>query len=234
MMDIWVYFRDASAAKGHLSLLDFSKFSDKDSAWDGNTCRSKHLMELIKRICNNEKPLFVQCSRLKEVILQKLEIQCLCVDDDDVILELIWGINNVLECFIKSFIKEEIDNIERGCLPFSKGLEKCLEDYCISVPKEMLNKKLISQLGFVRYLEISSKEIANKLRESFDKHVCNIGESIEDDLNYTKVLARILVPEIATEFNFSQMFSGELALKVQEAEKSECVTEYRKKQVYLQ
>ena len=65
-----------------------------------------------------------------------------------------------------------------------------------------LHNKFISETGLLRYVDTTLEQVPNTLRESFDEHVCRIGESIEDDLDYAKVLARILVPELTPQYDF--------------------------------
>jgi hypothetical protein len=68
-----------------------------------------------------------------------------------------------------------------------------------------LHNKFISEIGLLRYVDTTLEQVPKTLRESFDKHVCRIGESIEDDLDYGRVLARILVPELAPQYDFSKV-----------------------------
>ncbi|CAL4886467.1 unnamed protein product [Urochloa decumbens] len=89
-----------------------------------------------------------------------------------------------------------------------------------------LTADLISEMGLAQYLNITLKEVPKILRESFDEHVCRIGDSIENDLKYARVLSRILVPELAPKYDLSKIVSHDLALKIQEAER--VATQYRK------
>ncbi|CAL4886463.1 unnamed protein product [Urochloa decumbens] len=89
-----------------------------------------------------------------------------------------------------------------------------------------LTADLISEMGLAQYLNLTLKEVPKILRESFDEHVCRIGDSIENDLKYARVLSRILVPELAPKYDLSKIVSHDLALKIQEAER--VATQYRK------
>lgn len=63
----------------------------------------------------------------------------------------------------------------------------------------------ISDVGLLRYLDITLEKVPKILREKFDQHVCQIGERIENDLKYAKVLAKILVPELSPKFDFRKV-----------------------------
>ncbi|TVU05557.1 hypothetical protein EJB05_48723, partial [Eragrostis curvula] len=82
-----------------------------------------------------------------------------------------------------------------------------------------LNKDFISKLGFLASLDLSMEVVPKKLRE-YDEFVADIGKFIEDDLLYAKVLSNILVPEWAPRYDFSEMFSQDLASLIEEANKS--------------
>jgi len=68
-----------------------------------------------------------------------------------------------------------------------------------------LNADFISEMGLVQYLNITLKKVPKILRESYDEYVCKIGDSIQNDLKYAKVLARILVPELTPVYDFSKV-----------------------------
>jgi len=84
----------------------------------------------------------------------------------------------------------------------SKGLQRFLQDNLINVSQTMLNADFISEMGLVQYLNITLKKVPKILRESYDEYVCKIGDSIQNDLKYAKVLARILVPELTPVYDF--------------------------------
>jgi len=113
----------------------------------------------------------------------------------------------------------------------SKGLQRFLQDNLINVSQTMLNAEFISEMGLVQYLNITLKKVPKILRESYDEYVCKIGDSIQNDLKYAKVLARFLVPELTPVYDFSKMFSPDLVMKIQEAEKG--ATQYRKEKLVM-
>ncbi|CAM0149255.1 unnamed protein product [Urochloa decumbens] len=219
--DIWVYFRNVIVAKKILYVLGFVKFDDKTSAWGGETRPSKDLMGLIQNFCDDKNHLIVQTAELEAIIMNKLNVKCSY--DPNVADEVAWGLKSVLH----EVIREEKDNITREyCLPLSKGLQCFVQDNLINVSPTMLTADLISEMGLAQYLNITLKEVPKILRESFDEHVCRIGDSIENDLKYARVLSRILVPELAPKYDLSKIVSHDLALKIQEAER--VATQYRK------
>ncbi|RCV31951.1 hypothetical protein SETIT_6G219500v2 [Setaria italica] len=202
--DIWVYFRDVTTAEKFLSVLGFVKFDDKSSAWDGETRPSKDLMRLLKKFCDDKNPLFVQCADLQYVITKKLNMKYSY--DPNVVDEV---------------IHEEKDNITREyclpmskyCLPMSKGLQHFLQDNLINVSPTMFTADFMSEIGLAQYLNLTLKQVPKISRESFDEHVCRIGDSIENDLKYAR------------------MFSPDLLLKIQKADR--VATQYREEKLTM-
>ncbi|CAO2172000.1 unnamed protein product [Urochloa humidicola] len=96
----------------------------------------------------------------------------------------------------------------------------------------MLDADFISQIGLLHYRDITLKQVPKILRESFDEHVCRLSEHIENDLMYARVLARVLVPELAPKYDFFKLFSRDLALEIQKA--YDCATQYRHKQLTME
>ncbi|CAN6273727.1 unnamed protein product [Urochloa humidicola] len=224
--DIWVYFRNVTVAKKNLYVLGFVEFDDNRSAWDGETRPSKDLMGLIQNFCDDKNHLIVQTAELKDIIMNKLNVKCSY--DPNVSDEVAWGLKRVLH----EVIREEKDNITREyCLPLSKGLERFMRDNLINVSPTMLTADLISEMGLAQYLNITLKEVPKILRESFDEHVCRVGDSIENDLKYARVLSRILVPELAPKYDFSKIVSHDLELRIQEAER--VADQYRKEKLTM-
>ncbi|WVZ88030.1 hypothetical protein U9M48_034590 [Paspalum notatum var. saurae] len=174
--DIWVYFSDLTAEQ-FLFVLGFVKFNDKAAAWDGETRRSKDLMRLMIKLIS-----------LFNLLIFKRLLPKNCVAD-----ELVWGLKNILH----GVLREEKYNITREyCLPMSKGLQRFLQDNLINVSQTMINADFLSEMGSVQYLNITLKKVPKILRESYDEYVCKIGDSIQNNLKYAEVLARILVPEL--------------------------------------
>ncbi|WVZ88028.1 hypothetical protein U9M48_034590 [Paspalum notatum var. saurae] len=209
--DIWVYFSDLTAEQ-FLFVLGFVKFNDKAAAWDGETRRSKDLMRLMIKLIS-----------LFNLLIFKRLLPKNCVAD-----ELVWGLKNILH----GVLREEKYNITREyCLPMSKGLQRFLQDNLINVSQTMINADFLSEMGSVQYLNITLKKVPKILRESYDEYVCKIGDSIQNNLKYAEVLARILVPELTPVYDFSKMFSPDLVIKIQEAEKG--ATQYRKEKLVM-
>jgi len=133
----------------------------------------------------------------KQLLPKKQNVKCSY--DPSVADELVWGLKNILH----GILREEKDKITREyCLPMSKGLQRFLQDNLINVSQTMLNAEFISEMGLVQYLNITLKKVPKILRESYDEYVCKIGDSIQNDLKYAKVLARILVPELTPVYDF--------------------------------
>ncbi|XP_039797606.1 probable nucleolar protein 5-1 [Panicum virgatum] len=225
--DTWVYFRDVDTAKNVMFTLGFVKFDDKTTAWDGQTGPSNELIRLIRRYCKGRKHLIVQSADIKVIIEEKLNVKCSY--DKNVVDELVWGMKNVL----REFILQEKYNVTREyrCLPVSKGLKQCLKDHLINLSTTELDANFIPKIGLLHYLNITLKQVPRMLRESYGDHVCRIGEHIKSNSMYARVLARILVPELAPEYDFCKMLSPDLALKIQEADKS--ATKYRDEQLTM-
>nr|TKV92997.1 hypothetical protein SEVIR_9G198100v2 [Setaria viridis] len=115
---------------------------------------------------------------------------------------------------LHGFILQEINNINREyCLPLSKGLQQFLQDHLNNVSSKMLNREFTSEISLLRYADTTLEQVPRTLRESFDEHVCRIGESIENNLEYAR------------------MFSSDLALKIQEA--NECATQYQDEKISM-
>ncbi|WVZ93060.1 hypothetical protein U9M48_039074 [Paspalum notatum var. saurae] len=189
-------------------------FEEPDDIWVyfSDLTAKKDLMRLIHKFCDDKIDLFVQSADLQAVITKKLNVKCSY--DPSVADELVWGLKNILH----GVLREENDNITREyCLPMSKGLQRFLQDNLINI-----NADFISEMGLVQYLNITLKKVPKILRESYDEYVCKIGDSIQNDLKYAKVLARILVPELTTVYDF---------IKIQEAEKA--ATQYRKEKLTM-
>ena len=68
-----------------------------------------------------------------------------------------------------------------------------------------LDADFIPKFGLLHYLNITLKQVPRMLRESYDDHVCRIGEHIKSNSMYARVLARILVPELAPEYDFCKV-----------------------------
>jgi hypothetical protein len=62
----------------------------------------------------------------------------------------------------------------------------------------------MSKMGLAQYLNITIKQVSKILR-SYDEYVLKIGESIKNDQIYARVLAKILVPELAPDYDLSKV-----------------------------
>ncbi|WVZ88031.1 hypothetical protein U9M48_034591, partial [Paspalum notatum var. saurae] len=241
-LDIWVYFSDLTAKK-FLFVLGFVKFNDKAAAWDGETRRSKDLMRLIHKFCDDKIDLFVQSADLQAVITKKLNVKCSY--DPSVADELVWGLKNILH----GVLREEKDNITREyCLPMSKGLQRFLQDNLINVSQQwdpetmtfrrtllktpsgfaifdvseelfesQMDREMVYYLGRLEYLEDTSRLVRTCFEKEFGHRVSQIGELVQDNLVYAQVTALILVPDSQHEFDLFKLLSVNLAEKVVEA-----------------
>lgn len=63
----------------------------------------------------------------------------------------------------------------------------------------------MSKFFLLRSLVLTSERVPENLRKSFDRHVNGIGNYIKDNFKYVLVLARILVPELTPNYNFSKV-----------------------------
>ncbi|RLN25179.1 hypothetical protein C2845_PM07G34580 [Panicum miliaceum] len=139
-----------------------------------------------------------------------------CCDDDGVAGDLLWGLKNVLG----QFIPEEKHSITKEYhFPLSKGWNDFLLKYSISVPATVRNSYLMSKFFLLRSLHLTLERVPKNLRESFDKRVNGIGNHIKDNFMYVLVLARILVPDLTPDYNFSKIFSSDMVLKIEEAKR---------------
>lgn len=209
--NIWVLFSDPEYAIQVLVALGFRKIDDRSVARDCNDGPGKDLSQLIKKFCKTGEELIVQDKDLKASIEKKLKITCIC--DGYTVGELMWGIKNVLH----KFIYEEGCNITREyCLPVSEGLQDALRYYLVNISPTRLDKSFISKFGFLRYLDLNLETFPKELLRSFDEYV-GIGETVKDGLDYAKVLASVLVPDLVKKYGFSETFSSELAMKLHQA-----------------
>lgn len=63
----------------------------------------------------------------------------------------------------------------------------------------------MSKIFLLRSLDLTLERVPKDLRKSFDRYVNGIGEHIKDDFLYVLVLARILVPELTHNYDFSKV-----------------------------
>ncbi|XBJ27096.1 hypothetical protein VPH35_004413 [Triticum aestivum] len=207
--NIWVLFSDPEYAIQALVALGFRKVDDKSIARNCNEGPGKDLMSLIKKFCKTGEELIVQDKELKASIEKKLTNlrQVIrnggSICDGYTVGELMWGIKNVLHKFSQ-------------CLPVSEGLQEALRYYLLNIPPTKLDKSFISTFGYLRYLDLNLEAFPKELLRLFDEYV-GIGETIEDGLDYVKVLALVLVPELVEKYGFSKTFSPELASKLHQA-----------------
>jgi len=67
-----------------------------------------------------------------------------------------------------------------------------------------VDKTFITKFGFLCYLDMNLEGFPKELSRSFDECV-GIGDTIKDGLDYAKVLAMVLVPELVKERDFSKV-----------------------------
>ncbi|CAL5017012.1 unnamed protein product [Urochloa decumbens] len=208
----WMHFMDIATANKVVSLIGFVKLDVMSAAWgEGDGVTSKDLGDLIRKSLKDKKELLVY-TKFKDVIEEKFGIAC--CEDDGVAGDLIWGLKNVL----REFIPEEKHVITKEYyFPLSKGWNDFLLNYSISVPTTVYNSYLMSKVFLLRSLHLTLERVPRNLRESFDKRVNGIGNYIKDNFMYVLVLARILVPELTPDYNFSKIFSSDMVLNIEAA-----------------
>ena len=67
-----------------------------------------------------------------------------------------------------------------------------------------VDKTFITKFGFLCYFDMNLEGFPKELSRSFDEYV-GIGDTIKDGLDYAKVLAMVLVPELVKECDFSKV-----------------------------
>ena len=67
--------------------------------------------------------------------------------------------------------------------------------------KFQMDREFVYFLGYLVHLDWTSLILPIIFHKIFDQHVCQIGESIKNNVIYAKVIAHILVPEFADEFD---------------------------------
>ncbi|XBJ12086.1 hypothetical protein VPH35_016675 [Triticum aestivum] len=209
--NIWVLFSDPEYAIQALVALGFRKVDDRSIARNRNKGPGKDLMSLIKKFCKKGEELIVQDKELKASVEKRLKITCIC--DGYTVGELMWGIKNVLHKFI---YEERCNTTPEYCLPVSEGLQEALQYYLVNIPPTKLDRAFVSNFGFLRYLDLNVEAFPKELSRSFDEYV-GIGETVKDSLDYVKVLASVLVPELVEKYGFSKTFSPELVSKLHQA-----------------
>ncbi|KQK02263.1 probable nucleolar protein 5-1 isoform X2 [Brachypodium distachyon] len=208
--NIWVHFSDPECAIQALFALGFKKVDNKSAARNGDAGPGKDLVQLIMKFCRTGETLIVQDKELKASI-EKKGIKCRCDGYD--VGEVIWGIKNVLHAFIR---EEERNITQEYCLPVSKGLQEALQYYVVNIPPRMVDKTFITKFGFLCYLDMNLEGFPKELSRSFDEYV-GIGDTIKDGLDYAKVLAMALVPDLVEKCGFSKTFSHDLESKLHQA-----------------
>ncbi|CAL4949547.1 unnamed protein product [Urochloa decumbens] len=147
----------------------------------------------------------------------KLKGKVKLFDDDYVARELVWGLKNVLS----GFLYQERDNITpEYLLPVSEGLKESIIKFGFSFPTEAINVVFIRNAGSLHRCHVLLYHVGKDVREACDKLVPGIGEMIEDDMLYAKVMAKILIPELKEDWEFSMSFAPDMVLKLQRVLKS--------------
>ena len=67
-----------------------------------------------------------------------------------------------------------------------------------------VDKTFITKFGFLCYLDMNLEGFPKELSRSFDKYV-GIGDTIKDGLDYAKLLAMVLVPDLVEERGFFEV-----------------------------
>uniref|UniRef100_A0A0A9DG18 Uncharacterized protein n=1 Tax=Arundo donax TaxID=35708 RepID=A0A0A9DG18_ARUDO len=111
------------------------------------------------------------------------------------------------------------------------GWKGTLLKYSISPPASMDNTYLMSKILLLHSLDKTLDVAPKNLRLAFDEHVNGIGNHIKDDVAYVQVISKILITELTPKYDFSEMFSDDLVLKIEEANR--VASSYREKELTL-
>ncbi|CAL4959104.1 unnamed protein product [Urochloa decumbens] len=210
--NVWSWFAHRATAEHVSFLVDYIKVDDKSVVWrsDGP---GKELSEWIWKYCRNEKELIVGDEKLKDVIKSNMK-RVMLFDNNYTAKELVWGFKNVLS----GFLYQERDNITpEYLLPVSEGLKESISKFGINVPTEAINAAFIGNAGSLHRCHVLVYHLGKDLREACDKLVPGIGGMIEDNLLYAKVMAKILIPKLVKDWEFSMSFPSDMVLKLQKA-----------------
>uniref|UniRef100_A0A0E0MPR2 Uncharacterized protein n=1 Tax=Oryza punctata TaxID=4537 RepID=A0A0E0MPR2_ORYPU len=189
--EIWLTFTDPRTAHQVVSTIGFIEVGDKSVVWDKDIGPGEDLEQFILKF-SIAKSLIVPDAQLKFVIEKKLNIGCWF--NGRIVPELIWGLNYALD----EFVPQEKGNLsDERHLPLSKQLHEHLKAYGFSISPQLINREFITSLGYLHYLECTSKIISGDLHQKFDRFVCGLEMS---ETEFVKVVADRLrsVEEVAS------------------------------------
>ncbi|CAL4966134.1 unnamed protein product [Urochloa decumbens] len=204
--NVWSWFAHRATAEHVSFLVDYIKVDDKSVVWrsDGP---GKELSEWIWKYCRNEKELIVG--------MKSLKVKKSCCSTT-IMLPKNWygGFKNVLS----GRLYQERDNITpEYLLPVSEGLKESISKFGINVPRQAINAVFIGNAGSLHRCHVLVYHLGKDLRKACDKLVHGIGGMIEDNLLYAKVMAKILIPKLVKDWEFSMSFPSDMVLKLQKA-----------------
>ncbi|CAL4978613.1 unnamed protein product [Urochloa decumbens] len=185
--NVWSWFAHRATAEHVSFLVDYIKVDDKSVVWRSDG-PGKELSEWIWRYCRNEKELIVGDEKLKDVIKSNMK-RVMLFDNNYTAKEL--------------FLNE--------------GLKESISKFGINVPTEAINAAFIGNAGSLHRCHVLVYHLGKDLREACDKLVPGIGGMIEDNLLYAKVMAKILIPKLVQDWEFSMSFPPDMVLKLQKA-----------------
>ncbi|CAO2181235.1 unnamed protein product [Urochloa humidicola] len=189
-------------------LLEFIKFEDKSVVWQSDGPGSL-LTRAIKKYYGESRQLIVGDQRLRTVIESNMNVKCF--ENKDVIRELMWGLKNVLF----DYVYQERSNITREyCLPLSEGLLECMTKYDVIIPTEAIDRTFIACASALHRCDVLLKDYKERLPEICDPFVPGIDKLVKDDTLYAEVMAKILTPGLAKDWNPFERLSDDVVEKI--------------------
>ncbi|CAO2161239.1 unnamed protein product [Urochloa humidicola] len=210
---IWAQFVKDYMAKDVIWLKQFLEFEDKSAAINCTTCLDKQLKDMLKIWCRRHEKLAVGRNEYKEIINadRELGVTCLC---DDSVLEVMWGIKNVMHSLIPQE-KKVLTKQER--LPMSKGLEMFLNRYKFYVEPEMVNDDIVETACFLYDCDLVEKKHSKSLHKAdvYLEEISGFNSSGWKPMKLATALKKICYPEEEIEIP-PEMFSPDELLKMKE------------------
>ncbi|CAL4952107.1 unnamed protein product [Urochloa decumbens] len=206
--NLWSWFVKDDVADEVIFLLEFIKFEDKSVAWKSDG-PGLLLTRAIRKYCDKSRQLIVGDLRLRDVIESNLNVKCF--ENEDVIRELMWGLKNVLF----DYVYQERRNITHEyCLPLSQGLKDCMSKYEVIIPTEAIDRTFITCASALHRCDVLLEHYRKKLPEICDPFVPGIRKIVKDDTLYAEVIAKILTPGLAQDWNPFERLSDDVVEKI--------------------